>query len=85
VIARIAAELGPWLWVLAGLAVSAIEIMVPRGWALALGLAALLTGTVVITLQFTDIAPGGWAVQLALFLIAIVACRQFVTRGLHVR
>jgi inner membrane protein len=81
VITRIVAELGPWLWVLAGLAVSGIEILVPRGWALSVGLAALLTGTVVITLQFTDFAPG-WAVpQLAVFALAVLASRQAVARG----
>jgi inner membrane protein len=53
VTARILAELGPWLWMVSGFALLAVEVLVPRGIALALGLGAILTGTIVIALQFS--------------------------------
>ncbi len=75
---RLAAELGAWLWIVAGFCIIIIEIFSPRTIALGLGLGAIFTGTTAImggsgivraiSLEFQF---GLW-VLLSLIIVAIV-------------
>jgi membrane protein implicated in regulation of membrane protease activity len=49
--ARIITEIGTWLWMLAGFALLAIEIVSGRAIALSLALAAIMTGAAAIMAQ----------------------------------
>lgn len=55
------AENGPWSWIVAGLVLLALELVVPGGFLVWLGIAGILTGLV------TLFQPLPWAVQWALF------------------
>lgn len=55
------AENGPWSWIIAGLVLLGLELVVPGGYLLWLGVAGVLTG--IITL----IQPLPWAVQWLIF------------------
>ncbi len=54
--------LGPWAWVIAGVALMGLELLVPGGFLIWLGLAALATGLVVAV---TDLP---WQAALLLFV-----------------
>ncbi|MGL4404605.1 MAG: NfeD family protein [Notoacmeibacter sp.] len=45
---RVLAELGPWMWMIAGFSLVGLEILVARGVALGFGLAAIATGTAAV-------------------------------------
>ncbi|MCU0831353.1 MAG: hypothetical protein MUC58_07560 [Rhizobiaceae bacterium] len=70
--ARILTELGPWSWLLAGLLVMALEMFWPKQVALAAGLSAIITGTMVLTLQFSWLAFNSVPLQLALCAMLFV-------------
>jgi len=66
-IATFVAELGPWVWILLGVALLGLEILVPGVFLLWIGIAALITGA--LSLQFWDAAWWTWHVQVLLFLL----------------
>lgn len=55
------AENGPWSWVVAGLVLLALELVLPGGFLVWLGIGAILTGLL------TLIQPLPWAVQWLIF------------------
>lgn len=58
----------PWGWVIAGLVLLALELVVPGGFLLWLGIAGLVTGLVVL------LQPIAWPLQWLMFgLLALVA------------
>jgi membrane protein implicated in regulation of membrane protease activity len=79
--AGIIAEIGPWLWMILGFALLAVEVLVPRGPALALGLGAILTGTLVIALQFSS-TPIGAVWQQGVLFIGLALCTGAFQRRL---
>ncbi len=62
----LARELGPWNWVVLGLALLAIEILTPGFYLLWIGLAALIVGA--LSLALGDAAFWGWHAQVIVFL-----------------
>ena len=65
-IERIVSELGPWNWMVLGLALLVLEIIVPGFFLLWIGIAALITGAV--SLLLWDAGVWVWQVQVLLFL-----------------
>jgi membrane protein implicated in regulation of membrane protease activity len=67
-----------WHWMILGLALAVIEVLAPGVFFLWLGIAAALTGLVVLVL------PIGWEVQLILFgvlsVVSVVAGRAWLKR-----
>ena len=61
------AELGPWNWLVLGLALLALEIVVPGFFLLWIGLAALAVGA--LSLALWSSAFWVWQVQVVLFLV----------------
>ncbi|MBX3578934.1 MAG: NfeD family protein [Rhizobiaceae bacterium] len=71
-IARLAAELGPWNWMVLGFALLALEIVVPGFFLLWIGLAAIVTGA--LSLALWDASWWMWQVQVLVFLaLSLVA------------
>ena len=72
------AENGPWSWIVAGLALLALELVVPGGFLVWLGIAGVLTGLL------TLFQPLPWAAQWAIFgalsLVSILVWMQ-ISRG----
>ncbi len=72
-------DLGPWNWMILGVALLALEVVSPGVYLLWLGIAALLTGT--LSFQLADAAFWSWQVQvlafLALSMIAVLVVRRF--------
>ena len=79
-IAWLVNELGPWNWMVLGLALLVIEILTPGFYLLWIGLAALIVGA--ISLMLPNAAFWGWEAQvvtfLALSLIAAYAGRRIM-------
>jgi len=73
------ATYGAWTWIVAGLVLLALEIAVPGGVFVWLGVAAIVTGIIAF------IWPLGWAIEFAVFailaLIAIFSWLRFKPRG----
>ncbi len=69
---------GPWAWFITGLVLLALELVVPGGYFLWLGVAGLVTG-------LASFIPGlGWPVQFTIFgllAIAIVIGWTLITRN----
>ncbi len=65
-IERIVSELGPWNWMVLGLALLVLEIIVPGFFLLWIGIAAIITGAV--SLLLWDAGVWVWQVQVLLFL-----------------
>lgn len=65
------AEYGPWSWIVAGLVLLALELVVPGGYLLWMGIAGILTGLM------TFVQQPSWAVQWLVFgilsLVSILA------------
>ncbi|MEA3533602.1 NfeD family protein [Rhizobium sp. CC-YZS058] len=70
-VARIVEELGPWAWWVVGLALLALEVVVPGVFLVWFGLAAILTGS--LALLFWNAAFFEWHIQLLLFALFSVA------------
>lgn len=70
-IARIAAELGPWSWWVAGMILLAAELVAPGVFLVWIGLAALATG--ILSLVLWETALWGWQVQLLVFAVFALA------------
>lgn len=66
---RIAAELGPWSWMVLGFVLLALELVLPGVFLLWIGVAAVLTGAV--SLQLWDAGFWTWHVQLLLFIALV--------------
>ncbi len=76
-IARLVSELGPWNWMVLGMALLAIEIVAPGFFLLWIGLAALIVGALTLALWNSGVWP--WEVQAVLFL-ALSLVTVFVGR-----
>ncbi len=63
----IVAELGPWLWWIIGLALLILEIILPGVFMLWFGIAAIIVGTVSLTLGESVWWP--WQAQLIVFAV----------------
>lgn len=70
-IMRMAAELGPWIWMVLGFLLLILEILAPGFFLLWIGLAAIATGTVSLALWGAAIWP--WQVQVLVFLALSLA------------
>lgn len=81
-LARIAAELGPWVWWVAGLVLLAAEMIVPGFFLVWIGLAALAVG--ILSLLLWDAGFWVWEVQLLLFAVFSVVT-TFIGRKLTLR
>ena len=81
-IARLAAELGPWSWWLLGMLLQAAELIAPGVFLVWIGMAAIVTG--LISLALWESAMWGWQVQLLVFaflsVIITLAGRRIVAR-----
>ncbi len=70
-IARIAAELGPWSWWVSGMVLLAAELAAPGFFLVWIGIAAIVVGAV--SLLFWDSAFWVWQLQAILFAVLAVA------------
>ncbi|MFZ1774706.1 MAG: NfeD family protein [Rhizobiaceae bacterium] len=70
-IMRLAAELGPWIWMVLGFILLILEILAPGFFLLWIGLAAIATGTLSLALWEAAIWP--WQVQVLVFLALSLA------------
>jgi hypothetical protein len=70
-IERIIQELGPWNWMVLGLLLLVLELLSPGIFLIWIGIAALLTGAVTLTLW--SAAFWTWHVQVVVFLALAVA------------
>jgi inner membrane protein len=67
------AEYGPWSWIVAGLVLLALELVVPGGYLLWMGIAGILTGLV------TFVQQPPWAVQWLIFgILSLVSILTWV-------
>jgi membrane protein implicated in regulation of membrane protease activity len=66
------AGLGPWSWIILGVALLAAEILIPGAYLLWIGIAALLTGT--LSFQLWEAGFWVWQVQVMVFLALTVLC-----------
>jgi inner membrane protein len=64
----------PWSWVVAGLVLLALELVLPGGFLLWMGISAIITGLVVL------VQPLGWPVQWLIFgVLSLVTIALWVT------
>ena len=81
-IARLAAELGPWSWWLLGMLLLAAELIAPGVFLVWIGMAAIVTG--LISLALWESAMWGWQLQLLVFaflsVVITLAGRRIVAR-----
>jgi membrane protein implicated in regulation of membrane protease activity len=64
---------GPWSWIVAGLVLLALELVVPGGFMLWMGIAGIITGLI------TLFQPIGWPVQWLIFgVLSLVAIAIWV-------
>lgn len=70
-IARLAAELGPWSWWLLGMVLLAAELIAPGVFLVWIGMAAIVTG--LASLLLWESAWWSWQVQLIVFAMLSVA------------
>ncbi len=81
-LARIAAELGPWSWWVAGMVLLAAELVAPGVFLVWIGLGALTTG--VLSLLFWDAGFWVWQVQslvFAAFSVVFTLIGRKIMRG----
>ncbi|UYN98824.1 MAG: NfeD family protein [Devosia sp.] len=70
------AENGPWSWIIAGLVLLALELVVPGGFLLWMGIAGILTGLI------TLFQPMAWALQWFIFgVLSLVSILVWVRLG----
>lgn len=70
-IAQWFSDIGPWSWMVIGVALLALEVMSPGVYLLWFGVAAILTG--LFSFQLWDFAVWGWQMQVLAFLILSLA------------
>lgn len=64
---------GPWAWIVAGLVLLALELVVPGGFLLWMGISGIITGLVVL------FQPIGWPLQWLLFgVLSLVSIALWV-------
>lgn len=68
---RLATELGPWSWWIAGFILLAAELVAPGVFLIWIGIAALVIGA--LSLLFWDAAFWAWQLQLVLFAALSIA------------
>jgi membrane protein implicated in regulation of membrane protease activity len=72
-------QLGPWAWIIAGLALLAFELIAPGNVFVWFGLAALVTGGLALLTDFT------WQVDFLVFavlsLVLVIAGRRYFARA----
>jgi len=66
---------GPWAWIIAGLVLLALELVVPGGFLLWLGIAGIVTGLAAMVQPLT--LPMQWGLFGVLSLVAIFAWLRF--------
>ena len=59
-------DVGPWVWILIGLTLLAIEVLAPGLWFLWFGSAALTVGALTL-MPFTDVSWWPWQAQVVAF------------------
>lgn len=67
IVQAIVEQLGPWTWWVVGLALAAVEVVVPGSFFIFFAIAAILTGTLALVVDF------GWQVELVVFAALAVA------------
>ena len=72
-VSRVLAELGPWLWMLAGFILMAVEVFSGRGAALSLALGAMIAGTIAVFGASGVLATTSMAIQAMIFIVASFA------------
>ena len=72
IVSRVLAELGPWLWMLAGFILMAFEVFSGRAVALSLALGAMLAGTIAVFGASGVLAATSMAIQAMIFIVASV-------------
>jgi membrane protein implicated in regulation of membrane protease activity len=72
-IERIVTELGPWNWMVLGCVLLALEIVLPGFFLLWIGIAALVTGALALSLLLWDASYWVWQAQVVVFLVLAVA------------
>ncbi len=83
-IAGLIDQLGPWIWIIAGLALLTLEILVPGVFLMWFGAAGLVIGALTL-LPFADAAWWPWQAQLAAFVVlslvfALIGHQMFPSR-----
>ncbi|MBP1848924.1 NfeD family protein [Rhizobium halophytocola] len=82
-LAKLALELGPWSWWVAGLVLLAAELAVPGVFLVWIGLGAIATGVLSLLLWGADL--WSWQVQLLVFaalsVVSILIGRKFLASG----
>ncbi|KQX35598.1 hypothetical protein ASD04_12460 [Devosia sp. Root436] len=69
---------GPWAWIVAGLVLLALELIVPGGFLLWMGISGIVTGLIVL------VQPIGWPLQWLIFgVLSLISIALWVrwTRG----
>lgn len=82
-VAKIAAELGPWVWWVLGVVLLTLEVLMPGVFLVWIGIAAVLTG--VLSLLLWEAGWWVWQVQwlvfAALSIAAVLVGRRLVARN----
>lgn len=81
-LARIAAELGPWAWWVLGIALLILEVLLPGVFLVWIGIAAILTGA--LSLMLWNEAYWAWQAQWLVFsalsLASVLIGRRIIMR-----
>ncbi|MDF1633755.1 NfeD family protein [Mycoplana sp. MJR14] len=82
-IAKIAAELGPWAWWVLGVVLLTLEVLMPGVFLVWIGIAAIVTGALSLLLWETDwwVWQLQWLVFAALSIAAVLVGRRLVARN----
>lgn len=79
----IVTQLGPWSWMVLGMALLGVEILVPGVFMLWIGIAAIITG--ILSIFLWETAFWSWQVQLLVFaflvIVSVVAGRRIMRSG----
>ena len=69
---RVLAELGPWLWMLAGFIFMAVEVFSGRAVALSLALGAMIAGTIAVFSASGVLPATSIIFQIVIFMVASI-------------
>ncbi|NVP55695.1 NfeD family protein [Mycoplana rhizolycopersici] len=82
-VARIAAELGPWAWWVLGIVLLILEVLMPGVFLVWIGIAAIVTGA--LSLLLWESAWWAWQLQwlvfAALSIVAVLLGRRLVAKN----
>ena len=70
---RVLAELGPWLWMLAGFIFMAVEVFSGRAVALSLALGAMIAGTIAVFSASGVLPATSSTIQTIIFMVTSIA------------